>query len=139
MLLILILIFNYRNFISNDYSYILLTNDIFYNPDSFKSHFIPQISTTYRCRLRGIAYNSDNKYYYKSNKNYNLNIKISQLINLVNGWIICNISDIDVYNRLLVDIFIVTSTHIINLKDFILEHMKNEQNPIYSEYYVKKY
>jgi hypothetical protein len=71
-------------------------------------------------------------------KNYYLTIDIKQLIDRTDGWILCNISDIDVYKRLLVEIIVPTMSGDVNIKNLILDNSKNESNPIYYHYLFKK-
>jgi len=69
--------------------------------------------------------------------NYSLTIDIKQLIDRTDGWVLCKISDIDVYKRLLVEI-IVPTTDDINLKSLILDKMKNYDKPLYYPYVFKQ-
>jgi hypothetical protein len=90
----------------------------------------PKIGITYRCRLKGIYFNQktpvDNYIYIEQNEK--ISELVTNMINHADGWVTCNVSDIDVYQRLLVDVFInignfknVKDSKSINLKDFILK------------------
>lgn len=94
------------------------------------------INETYRCRLRGIGINQDNQ---RTNiiKNNHIYIEIKHLIDRSDGWIICTLSDIDIYQRLLVDIYLLSDDKIINLRDYILSKMKGDINPIFYRYINK--
>ena len=60
--------------------------------------------------------------------------KVKQLIDRTDGWVICRLSDIDVYNRLLVDVDVHTCNGPIDLCDYLLSKMINEENPIFYPY-----
>lgn len=92
----------------------------------------PEIGTTYRCRLKGIGISqmSSPAHIWKSNK---MCIEIKQLIDRADGWVTCTLSDIDIYQRLLVDITINVSESI-NLKQYILTIMESEADPVFYPY-----
>jgi len=129
----------YKNVIINKYSY----NEV---DDNMNIEKTIKNSYTYRCRLRGVGINSLTNPTDLSNngvkphclKNYYLTIDIKQLIDRTDGWILCNISDIDVYKRLLVEIIVPTMSGDVNIKNLILDNSKNESNPIYYHYLFKK-
>ena len=124
----------YRDVISNQYTYQDLGDDFLENPDLNRTNQItPRVGTTYRCRLRGVGINqlSANTHTWKSNQ---MCIEIKQLIDRTDGWITCTLSDIDVYQRLLVDIIINTCQGPINLRDYLLSRMDTEENPIFYAY-----
>jgi hypothetical protein len=97
-----------------------------------------EIGTTYRCRLRGIGINKT----MTSNRRWKmtqLTIAVKQLINRSDGWVECVLGDIDIYQRLLVDVYVHTITKRINLYDFILEYMivlnkDGEKTPLFYKY-----
>lgn len=96
-----------------------------------------KVGLTYRCRLRGIGINKANV----ANRRWKMTqiaIAVKQLINRSDGWVVCTLADIDIYQRLLVDIYIHTITGTINLYDFILKKMIEEDEPIYYKYKYKK-
>ncbi len=130
----------YQDVISNEYSYQDLDPDFIENPDFSKiTIFKPLVGKTYRCRLKGIGINqfpTTSNHLWKSNQ---LCVEIKQLIDRTDGWVICDISDIDVYQRLLVDVSIVTSTETINLRSYLLSKMINDPNPIFYPYSSKRY
>jgi len=91
------------------------------------------VGTTYRCRLRGIGINKT----MTSNRRWKmtqLTIAVKQLINRSDGWVECVLGDIDIYQRLLVDVYVHTITRRINLYDFILEYMVGERIPLFYKY-----
>ena len=124
----------YRDVISNQYTYQDLGVDFLENPDLNRLIKItPEVGTTYRCRLRGVGINqlSYSDHTWKSNQ---MCVDVRQLIDRTDGWITCTLSDIDVYQRLLVDISIHTGNGIINLRDYLLDRMKLEETPIFYPY-----
>lgn len=128
----------YKDVISNQYTYQDLSQDFIENPDKNKIVDInPYTGTTYRCRLRGVGINQlpNHIHTWKSNQ---LCIDVKQLIDRTDGWITCTLSDIDVYQRLLVDITINTHDSSIDLRSYLLEKMKYEKYPIFSPYLGKK-
>lgn len=128
----------YQNVISNQYTYQDLDDNFLENPEMNRLEIKPEIGTTYRCRLRGIGINQlgTMEHTLKSNQ---MCIDVKQLIDRSDGWVICTLSDIDVYKRLLVDINIQTSNGSINLRDYLLYKMKDEPNPLFYQYSGKKY
>jgi hypothetical protein len=128
----------YRDVISNQYTYQDLDSDFLENRDLNKRTQIePTIGTTYRCRLRGVGISqlSSNIHTWKSNQ---MCVEVKQLIDRTDGWITCTLSDIDVYQRLLVDIVIHTCNGPINLRDYLLSRMEGEENPIFYPYSGKR-
>jgi hypothetical protein len=139
----------YKTVIINKYSYNEVDDDL-----NIKNNV--KSGSTYRCRLKGIGINYDNYHLNPTSNlsssegtlskvsptahlnNYSLTIDIKQLIDRTDGWVLCKISDIDVYKRLLVEIIVPTSTDDINLKDLILNKMKNYDNPLYYPYVFKQ-
>lgn len=128
----------YRDVISNQYTYQDLGQDFLENPDLNRLKIKPIVGTTYRCRLRGVGINqlpnSDHTY-----KNNIMCVEVKQLIDRSDGWVNCTLSDIDVYQRLLVDIEISTGNGVINLRDYLLNRMSLEENPIFYPYSGKKF
>jgi len=124
----------YQDVISNQYTYMDL-DDNFLN---IKSNNINQIGKTYRCRLRGVGVNqlSANNYHWKMNQIY---MEIKQLIDRTDGWIICTLSDIDIYHRLLVDIVIHTSNGSIDLRKYLLSCVTGIKYPIFYTYSGKRH
>lgn len=128
----------YQDVISNQYTYQDLGEDFLINPDMNRliesKH---KIGTTYRCRLKGIGINqsSSSSYIWKSNQ---MCIEVKKIFDRSDGWIICTLSDIDIYQRLLVDIYIYMSNEVINLCEYILKEMESEDEPIFYPYIGKK-
>jgi hypothetical protein len=131
----------YGDVISNQYTYRDINTDFFEIHDLNKSTQIESsIGTTYRCRLRGVGINqlSQQIHTWKSNQ---MCVEIKQLIDRTDGWITCTLSDIDVYQRLLVDIIINTCNGPIDLREYLLDRMKDDdhrENPIFYPYSGKK-
>jgi hypothetical protein len=127
----------YRDVISNQYTYQDLGYDFLENPDLNRtSQITPCIGTTYRCRLRGVGINmSSHMHTWKSNQ---MCVEIKQLIDRTDGWVTCVLSDIDVYQRLLVDIVINTCQGPINLGDYLLTRASEEDHPIFYPYSGKR-
>ena len=126
----------YRDVISNQYTYQDLDDDFLENPDVNKLRLTPEVGTTFRCRLKGVGINQlpTSEHTWKSNQ---MCVNVKQLIDRTDGWVTCTLSDIDVYQRLLVDIIIHTSNGTINLRDYLLLKMKDEDNPIFYPYSSK--
>lgn len=129
----------YKNVIQNKYSYKKLNQNIIFNLDLEQINYLNLIkSNTYRCRLRGIGINqySKNNFNNTNHQNYIMTILVKKIINMSNGWIICHLTDIDIYQRLLIDIYIPNMN--INLSSFLLNQMKKYEDPIFYEYNSKK-
>lgn len=128
----------YQDVISNQYTYQDLGSDFLENPDLTRITTVtPKIGTTYRCRLRGVGINQlapcMNRW--KSNQ---ICVEVKQLIDRTDGWITCTLSDIDVYQRLLVDIVVNTCRGPINLRDFLLTKMIGDDTPLFYPYSGKR-
>lgn len=123
----------YNNVISHKYIYKDI--DINYNfpSDNILSHSSEKEGKVYRCRLRkiGLQKNNNKSFMWKSNQ---LLMEIKHLIDRTDGWVRCNLLDIDVYQRLLIDIIIDTKNGPINVTDYLLNRMKSEEEPIFFEY-----
>jgi hypothetical protein len=138
----------YCHVISNIYTYKDLTSnfklssscdseaDTSYAIENLMNEKIVGLETgiAYRCRLRGIAIQQHPSHKWRSNQ---LKLEIINLIDRTDGWITCNLSDIDVYKRLLVDITINTSNGAIDLCEYLLNRMKNEEFPIFIPYQIQ--
>src|SRR5436853_4978419 len=99
----------YSKVISSEYAY-----------QDLNSVLIPisnlKIGKTYRCRLRGIGKNDN----YKEFKRYSYQVK--RMIDDVDGVVLCTLGDIDIYQRLLVDLYVVVKNEVFNLKDYLLQY-----------------
>lgn len=107
--------------ISNEYTILPITYK-YLNSDN-----ILCISNSYRCRLQGINMKNKQKYYFTSFKHEKIaaNIDITNIINYCDGWVDVSISRIDMYNRLLVNIYVVINDEIQNLSNYLLEKYPN--------------
>jgi hypothetical protein len=113
------------NLITNPYTYKDIVNVI------TGELGIEKKSTTVRCRLVGIGINQKNK----KQKN-EMTYEVKKLINHVDGWVKCTIVGVDVYNRLLLDIYLpILNLH---LNDYILQHDCHQLFYIYSHGYKNK-
>lgn len=126
------LIKRYEDVIFRNYVY----KDIDINYDFPSNNILSRSSEkegkVYRCRLRRIGLHKKHKsFMWKSNQ---LLIEINHLIDRTDCWVRCNLLDIDVYRRLLIDIIIDTKNGPINLTDYLLNRMKSEEEPIFFEY-----
>lgn len=124
----------YADVISNTYTYKALPANFLSNPDIRSlSCTDTKTGTTYRCRLRGVGINHSQAWKHKA-----IALEVKQLIDRTNGWITCTISDIDVYNRILVDIVIHTRTESINLRDYLLTNKHVQDDAIFYAYPGKR-
>lgn len=107
----------YEEVISNTYVFTVLDPNV--SPYLQKSQPL-YTSVAHRCRLRGVGVNfrrrSEDRGKRKTN---NAMMDIIRLIDRSNGWVICNVSDVDVYRRILVDITVPVDGGV-NLRDFLL-------------------
>jgi hypothetical protein len=122
----------YKNVIFNEYYYKDFSSEFLKNPN-IGADAATEIGVTYRCRLRGIGINSLPKHLHYSKSNQ-LCLEISQLIDRTDGWITCTLSDVDIYRRLLVDVILHFPEGVINLKDYILNKMIDEKEPLFYNY-----
>ncbi len=115
-----------ENIIVNEYSYKNM-DDLTVNIKSY----------TYRCRLNGIEINSKT-YNRKQIKHYSYEIK--KMIDRYDGQILLTIRGCDIFNRLLIDMYI--SPEKINLCQFLLDQsLQDKMTPFvkYNTYNQKKY
>ena len=93
----------------------------------YEENGIRKSGKVYRCRIRGIVLKNN-----KKNNNdifYKAYIEIMRIIDRSNGWIICEIFDIDKLNRVLVDLYDPVSGDKIN--DIFLKYPYNEHFKVY--------
>jgi len=125
----------YYNVITNEYTYNDLGDEYVTNPNNVMDEtLVPQTGITYRCRLRGIGINqlpsSD-----QMRKSYIMTTDIKQLLDRTDNWVSCTLSDIDVYQRLLVDVFVHTVDGCVNIKDdLLMKDSKDNNNPLFYVY-----
>ena len=96
---------NYINVISHKYTYKDISKSFEFPQDNILSHSGEREGIAYRCRLRGIGVKKTQNisYNWKSNQ---LTVEIKHLIDRTDGWVTCSVTDIDVYQRLLIEITI---------------------------------
>lgn len=126
----------YNGVITNEYTYNDLGDEYLINPNSAMNQtIVPQTGTTYRCRLRGIGINqlpsSDQMY-----KSYIMTTEVKQLLDRTDNWVSCTLSDIDVYQRLLIDIFVHTIDGCFNIRDHLLtkDSKDSKDKPLFYPY-----
>ena len=114
----------YNNVIVEEYSYIDFTGlNIPTNYEDVNTH---EKSKTYRCRLKSVGVNEKahsectNRVMCGRNGTH-ASIDVSRLIDRADGWVICNISDVDVYRRVLVDVIITVKSK--NTVDLTLNYL----------------
>lgn len=81
----------YSNVITNNYTYTDLVNGV----NSTKA----SVGIAYRCRLKHVGLSSRNKYFRAAH------IEMIRHFDRQNGWVLCRISDVDIYRRLLVSVY----------------------------------
>lgn len=72
--------------------------------------------TAWRCRLRGIGWKS-------TGKNHRFprgTVEVENLVNRTEGWIDCEIYPPDIYQRLLIDVYLTLPEGRVNLADYLL-------------------
>jgi len=91
------LVQRYRQVISHPYRY----------RDNGKAE---QAGLAYRCRLRGIGSLADKR----EQQLWQAHLDIVRTIDRQGGWVICTVSDVDVYSRILLELFDPVTGHSIN-------------------------
>jgi hypothetical protein len=123
----------YNNVIKHKYTY-KDVNDNFIQCNPL-SHSGEREGIVYRCRLHGIGINKtqqqQNSYRWKCNQYL---LQILQLLDRTDRWVTCDLLDIDVYQRLLVNITLNMSDGPINITDYLLDKMETEEGPIFQKY-----
>ena len=123
----------YNNVIFHKYFYKDIDINYDFQSDNLLSTFNVREGKAYRCRLRGIGIKKSNTKSFTVKSNLFL-MEIKHLIDRSDLWIRCDLSDIDIYKRLLIDIIIDTKTGPINLTDYLLNRIKSDDDPIFFEY-----
>lgn len=124
----------YSGIIKNEYFYHELDSGYFKN-GKFENNNVKK-GTTYRCRLRGIGINKLPSSIH-TRKSSLITNEVQKIVDRVDGWVICTISDIDIHSRLLIDVKISIGNDNIDLKKFLLKRMEDpdwKSNPIYYSY-----
>lgn len=125
------LLTRYRTVLSNNYLYKEF-NDLTINPETIDN--LPnRIGITYRCRLRGVGLNAN----LDRRINFQLATEIKQLTDRTDGWINCVLTDIDIYRRLLIDIYITVDQKIIDLKEFLLAKEDEKGIALFHPYNIR--
>lgn len=115
----------FYNIISNDYAYKTIQN----NELSETIH-----SQSYRCRLNGIEINSKT-YNRKQIKQYSYEVK--KMIDRYDGQIRLTIKGIDIFNKLLIDIYISPQQY--SLCNWLLEKSSHDKATPFVKYNSFKY
>ena len=116
--------------ISNEYTY----QDFDFIP-KWNSESPIKTGTSYRCRLRGVGINQSAQS--RSSRLHKTCISVRQLIDRSDGWVTCFMHNVDIYNRLLVDIIVNTSTGPVDVREFILSQDEMEHSPLFYRYFKK--
>ncbi len=127
----------YSNVITNKYKSVEYDSPPSPSKMNTLNTFNVENGITHRCHLRGIGISQYPQHYHtqKNNKKSNqLCLEITHLIDRTDRWIICTLSDIDIYKRLLVDVIINTCTGPINIREYLLTRMSDEDIPIFYAY-----
>ena len=103
----------------------VITNEYQYKEESSTEEV--KIGKVYRCRLKGIQV-SDHASRKTKSELYVASQDIIQMTDRSNGWIICVIDSVDVYNRLLVDLLDPVTCE--SLKDFLFHQYES----LFTEY-----
>lgn len=89
--------------------------------------------TAHRCRLRGIGVNTEN-----NSRVGKSGFRVSRMIDRCDGWVRCKIYDIDIYKRVLLDVICPLPEGDLDLKDHLLESVREDDLPIFFEYSNRK-
>lgn len=102
----------YQNSYKTEYFYKQYDREFMETP-FFKNKKIYK-SYAYRCRIKGLSTNKS--------VSYNIINEIKQLFDRLDGKVYCVLNNIDIFNRILVDIYFYLPevNNIINLKDYLL-------------------
>jgi hypothetical protein len=113
----------YSSVIRDDYYFKSLSLEYFTNGE-FDNNEINR-SSYHKCRLKSVIKNKNNR--------KTLNNEVKKLIDRVDGWIYYTISDIDIYQRLIIDIELFFNDESqMNLSQYILR--EGGRNLLYIEY-----
>jgi hypothetical protein len=88
----------------------------------------------YRCRLKGIGINNSCYESAYMESKFHFAFEVRKLIDRSDGWVTCNVSDIDVYHRILVDINVHIGNTVVNVHDYLLQKMMQCNKPVFFEY-----
>ena len=93
----------YWNVISNKYTYYTTPEAaLVQRPDA--SEQTKQVGVAYRCRIKGISA-LYRKYNNKPRLVHVAHQEVSRRIDRQNGWVLCQVGEVDIYRRLLVDLY----------------------------------
>lgn len=90
----------YWNVISNKYTYHTTPESIL-NRDA---NAVVNVGTAYRCRIKGISA-LYRKYSNKPRLVHVAHQEVSRRVDRQNGWVLCQLGEVDIYRRLLVDLY----------------------------------
>lgn len=95
----------------------------------------PRLGRALRCHLKGVGVNKNLSKERDFNRSMNLiKYEIEHLLNQNNWMVNCHVFDIDIYSRLLVDVYIKKDEGNLSLKDFLLTHPINEELTLFYSY-----
>jgi len=121
----------YRSVIKGSYQYVEYNDKLLQSGGEIVLENKRGIS--YRCHLRGVSMNkTEMKSYTRINKQ--MVNEIEQLLNYSNWKVLCTISDIDIYSRLLIDIYIPCPFGYVDLRKFLLSKTEAETYKIATAY-----
>jgi hypothetical protein len=124
----------YNDVITTTYTYKDMPDDFLTNPDlEGIDNIPPKVGTAYRCRLRGVGINQTPIRNHKW-KMSQACVDIRQLIDRSDGWVVCTLTDVDVYRRMLVDIKVITNNGPIVISDFLLNKKCLDDTPLFYPY-----
>ena len=119
---------NYSGVSCKNYTYNEYVNDE-YSPECH----VKKEGVAYRCRLRGLGASRSSRKYSIFRRKV-LCTKVKQMIDRADGWVSCNLSDIDIYKRLLVDVSIKIGNDNIDLCEFLLNEVKEQPELLFYPY-----
>lgn len=122
----------YQDVITNTYTYCDYGPAELWNLRSLVPS-LARTGKTYRCRLRGIGSRHLTTRAQFATQSQ-MGVEIKSLVDRADGWITAVLSDIDIYRRLLVNVIVHLPNQSIDLRQYILNRMKFETNPIFYPY-----
>lgn len=118
----------YQSVVKRNYCYVEYDDQLlFENGDITLKQ---QTGTTYRCHLRGIMINKN--CHSVNILLSNIKQKVEQLLRFNDRRVICSLSDIDIYSRILVNISIPKGEELIDLREYLLSQ---DTGSLFNVYY----